>query len=99
MKHVIHNPKVDWSHWDEQGLKALQEVMNECDTFLTAEDEGQAVLQEQAKNEWDMWRLVMDGVISFDVARYMTPDEIAEANAALDLMIEAKNKANQKGGK
>ncbi|MCY7563808.1 hypothetical protein ABEX69_06810 [Bacillus safensis] len=46
-----------------------------------------------------MWRLVMERVISFDVARYMTPDEIAEANAALDLMIEAKNKANQKGGK
>ncbi|KJF47114.1 hypothetical protein BAIE_12745 [Bacillus altitudinis] len=49
MKHVIHSPKVDWSHWDEQGLKALQEVMNECDTFLTTEDEEQKPLQEQSK--------------------------------------------------
>ncbi|WP_426578875.1 hypothetical protein P5490_020185 (plasmid) [Bacillus altitudinis] len=49
MKHVIHSPKVDWSHWDEQGLKALQEVMNECDTFLTTEDEEQEPLQEQSK--------------------------------------------------
>ncbi|OMP29414.1 hypothetical protein BAE31_16730 [Bacillus sp. I-2] len=49
MKDVIHSPKVDWSHWEEQGLKALQEVMNQCDTFLAEEDEGQEPLQEQSK--------------------------------------------------
>lgn len=44
------------------------------------------------------WRLVVEGIISYDVARTMELDEVYEANAALDMLIEKKNQA-VKGGK
>ncbi|MED1711711.1 hypothetical protein P4V34_28595 [Bacillus thuringiensis] len=45
-----------------------------------------------------MWRLVAEKFISYEVAILMSPDEILEANVALDIYIEEKNK-RQKGGK
>lgn len=45
-----------------------------------------------------MWRLVAEKFISYEVAIVMSPDEILEANAALDIYIEKKNQS-MKGGK
>lgn len=45
-----------------------------------------------------MWRLVIDAKMDYNTVFWqMTPGEIAEANAALDLYIEAVKKANKKG--
>jgi hypothetical protein len=48
-----------------------------------------------------MWRLVFDkhSSITYEEANSMDIDTLFEANAALDLVIEAENKANKKGGK
>lgn len=46
-----------------------------------------------------MWRLVVEKVIDYSTASIMTLDELMEANAALDIHIEAVNKANKKGAK
>jgi len=45
------------------------------------------------------WRLIVERVIPYETAIKMELDEIYEANAALDILIEQKNKAMQKGGK
>jgi hypothetical protein len=41
----------------------------------------------------------MERVISYTEACEMNIDELSEVNAALDIYIEQKNKANKKGGK
>lgn len=44
-----------------------------------------------------MWRLVLDAKLDYNtVFKQMTPREIDEANAALDIYIEAIKKANSK---
>jgi hypothetical protein len=41
----------------------------------------------------------MERVLSYSEACEMDIDELHEINAALDIYIEQKNKANKKGGK
>lgn len=44
-----------------------------------------------------MWRLVFDGKMDYNtVFHQMLPSEIDEANAALDIYIDAMNKAQKK---
>ena len=44
-----------------------------------------------------MWRLVLDGKMDYNtVFHQMLPSEINEANAALDIYIDAMNKAAKK---
>lgn len=53
--------------------------------------------KERARSRWDMWRLVIDAKMDYNTVFWqMTPGEIAEANAALDLYIEAVKNANNK---
>lgn len=52
------------------------------------------------RNNWNAWRLVM-AQRGFDyqtVFYFMTPQEIDEANIALDIQIEAEKKALKKKG-
>ena len=61
-------------------------------TFETKKSPRQ--LREQARNNWDMWRLVLDAKMDYNtVFNQMLPSEIAEANAALDLYSEAIRKS------
>lgn len=48
--------------------------------------------QTKAKNNWAFWRLVLDGNINYSDALKMDIEEIEEANAALDILIENMNK-------
>lgn len=53
--------------------------------------------RQRAKARWDWWRLVLDAGMDFNTVFYqMLPSEVAEANAAYDLLIEAQKKV-QKG--
>lgn len=57
-------------------------------------------LEREVRNNWNAWRLVM-AQRGFDyqtVFYFMTPQEIDEANIALDLQIEAEKKALKKKG-
>ena len=50
--------------------------------------------EQRAKSHWDMWRLVLDAGMDYQaVFCCMTPTEIAEANVAYDLLLEARRKA------
>lgn len=50
-----------------------------------------AQVKLRAKEHWDWWRLVLDAGLDYNtVFNQMLPDEIAEANAAFDLLIKAK---------
>ena len=54
-------------------------------------------LKQRVKSNWDLWRLVLSDR-GFDYKTvfgkpYMTPQDIEEANIALDLQIEAEKKA------
>lgn len=52
-------------------------------------------IKKAAKNKWCLWRLVLSdcGLDYNTVFNQMTPDEILEANAALDMKIEQERKA------
>jgi hypothetical protein len=52
-----------------------------------------------AKRNWLFWRPIVERVLSYSEACEMDIDELYEVNAALDIYIEQKNKANKKGGK
>jgi hypothetical protein len=52
--------------------------------------------KERARENWDQWRLLLSDMgISYSDLDNMDQDDIAEANAALDLHIEATKKANK----
>lgn len=54
-------------------------------------------LKRQVTSEWNAWRLVLSGKFSYDeVFNCFTPDVIDKANIALDLEIEAEEKAMKK---
>lgn len=63
-------------------------------TATFAEKRTKQQLREAAESNWKLWRLVLsDGGFDYDtVFNKMTMDEVDEANAALDLYIEAVNK-------
>jgi hypothetical protein len=49
-------------------------------------------MKSKAKNNWEFWRLILDGGIGYTDASNMDYEEISEANAALDIYIEKQNK-------
>ncbi|MDQ0169183.1 hypothetical protein [Paenibacillus tundrae] len=53
--------------------------------------------RERAKKNWPLWRLLLsDMSITYSDLDNMDPDDLAEANAALDIHIEQMNKQNKK---
>lgn len=52
-------------------------------------------MKTKAKNNWEFWRLVLDGGLGYSDTANMDYEEIAEANAAMDIYIEKQNKANK----
>lgn len=57
-------------------------------------------LKLRANNHWDGWRLVLDAGMNYDtVFHQMSPMEIAEANTAYDLLLQAREKAAKKAAK
>ncbi len=58
-------------------------------------------LKKRARDNWSLWRLIFgsDGAIDYQTVfgkSYMTPQDIIEANYALDMKIEAEKKAARK---
>ncbi|MUG24771.1 hypothetical protein GNQ08_20595 [Paenibacillus macerans] len=53
--------------------------------------------QERAKRNWTMWRLLLSDMnISYADLFLMDADDVAEANAALDIHLKALKKKNDK---
>lgn len=51
----------------------------------------------ESSQHWDWWRLVLDAGMDYNtVFNQMSPLEVAEANAAYDLLLEARRKAAEK---
>lgn len=64
-------------------------------TFVKRKTKSQ--LKRQARNNWHLWRLVLSDR-GFDYPTvfgkpFMTPQDVEEANIALDMQIEAEKKA------
>lgn len=55
-------------------------------------------IKQRAKEHWNLWRLVLDAKMDFNVVFYqMTPSEIDEANSALDIYVDMmKPKKNRR---
>lgn len=52
--------------------------------------------KERARENWDYWRLLLSDMgITYSDLDNMDQDDIAEANAALDIHIEQLNKKNK----
>lgn len=59
-----------------------------------------AGLKRRASEHWDGWRLVLDAGMGYNtVFNQMSPMEIAEANAAYDLLLEARKRAAGRAAK
>ena len=55
--------------------------------------------RERAINNWSLWRLLLsDMSITYSDLDNMEPDDVAEANAALDIHIEQQKK-NENGNR
>ena len=53
-------------------------------------------LRQRARDNWAYWRLIFDGHMDYEtVFCRLTPNEITEANAALDHYIDLMNKAQE----
>lgn len=62
---------------------------------------SKAKLKQRARDNWALWRLIFDseGAIDYQAVfgkPFMTPQDVAEANFALDMVIEARRKAARK---
>lgn len=58
---------------------------------------SKAEIKKQVRSEWALWRLVLSGKFSYEeVFNYFTPYMIDKANIALDMEIEAEEKAMKK---
>ena len=58
-------------------------------------------LEQQVRNNWNLWRLVLAEGRGFDYATVfgtsiMTPQDIEMANIALDIQVEAEREALNK---
>ena len=63
---------------------------------------SRAQLKQRAKDNWACWRLILSDCGGFDyntVFFQMTPQQIAEANIALDIMIQAQKRAAKARGR
>lgn len=57
-------------------------------------------LRNRAKQNWGLWRLVLDGKLPFDTVFYdMSLNQVYEANAALDLYIKLQKDARKNRNK
>lgn len=58
-------------------------------TFETKQTKQQT--KERMRQNWPLWRLVFDGGLDYKtVFEYMTPNQIKEANCALDEYIRLR---------
>jgi hypothetical protein len=58
---------------------------------------SQREAERRAKERWHYWRLLLSDIgISYSDLHQMDDEDIAEANAALDLYIKQQNKNKQK---
>lgn len=66
-------------------------------TFEKRKSESQ--LKRQARNNWSLWRLVLSGYFDYQTVfgkPFMTPEDVAEANFALDMQMQAEKEAAKK---
>lgn len=62
-------------------------------------DLNRGQLKSKVKEDWGMWRLVMSEKFDFQTVfgkPFMTPQDILEANTALDMQFEAEKRAMKK---
>ncbi|MEK4492958.1 hypothetical protein NYE44_25145 [Paenibacillus sp. FSL L8-0493] len=53
--------------------------------------------KRRAKENWSLWRLLLSDMgITYNDLDNMDQDDVAEANAALDIHIEQQNKQSKK---
>jgi len=50
----------------------------------------------RARKNWKQWRLLIAGMISYSELDSLDPDDLEEANAALDIHLEEQRKANSR---
>ena len=99
-REVLVSPKIDIDDF------ADMETFLKVRAFLLDAVNGgkklsKAKLKRRARDNWALWRLVFgsEGAISFQTAfgrNYMTPNDIVEANFALDMVNEQRRKAMRK---
>lgn len=82
-----------------KNTKDLRKSLRKHQHLPFVKPKSQAFYRKESKDKWMFWRLIVERVIPYETAIKMELDEIYEANAALDILIEQKNKAMQKGGK
>lgn len=100
-REILISPKVTIDDFaDFETLFQVREFLSDVATgnfFIKDLNRGQ--LKSKVKEDWGMWRLVMSEKFDFQTVfgkPFMTPQDILEANTALDLQLEAEKRAMKK---
>lgn len=95
-REVLISPKVDIDDFSNVGTfsRVFEFLLDTATGNFTKKTHAQ--IKQQARNNMGCWRLIFSDMSNLDyntVFNQMTPEEIEEANAALDMiMIEIKKK-------
>lgn len=98
-KDVLISPKVDIDDFDDmESYTRVRDFLLEVARGDFQRETRNSKLKQKVRSQWSMWRLVYCDLANFtydEVFHKMTPQEIEEANIALD-MVQAELKKNMK---
>ena len=96
-KEVLISPKVEIDDFaDMESYSRVRDFLLEVATRSFEKSKSQSKLKQKVLSQWSLWRLVYCDMANFtheEVFHKMTPQEIEEANIALDIVFaEIKKK-------
>ena len=98
-KEVLISPKVEIDDFaDMESYNRVRDFLIEVATGGFEKPQSQSKLKQKVRSQWSLWRLVFCDMANFtheEVFHKMTPQEIEEANIALDIVFAEIKKKNK----
>ena len=98
-REILVSPKVEIDDFADDATfsRVYSFLLNAANGVGIGKRISNAKLKQRARDNWALWRLVLSGR-GFDYPTvfgkpFMTPQDVREANFALDLALEAERKA------
>lgn len=99
-KDILVSPRVDIDDFAdmETYLRVYDFLLSVADGDCFGKTHSKSKAKQRARDNWALWRLILEseGAISYQTVfgrEYMTPQDIVEANCALDMLNEARRRA------
>ena len=99
-REILVSPRVDIDDFAdiETYLKVYDFLLSVADGDCFGKIRSKTKAKQRARDNWALWRLVLEseGAISYQTVfgkSFMNPQDIVEANCALDMLNEARRRA------